>query len=352
MIRIYKQASYKEKIISILGFELIRIISYRTDSGKKIKKFSFCFKYVASNILNKEIFFYLKVNRICNYSFMCLQNWINVIHAMGGDFCIICDKPELKKQILKKISFYDSNIKIIKSYVSPFKGFVHNLADKYWIKAANAHLSTYWHAKKYGIKQFWNIDADDTMLLLDEEKTCRLLADVATYANQHDISNFALDMWRSRTAGKQWSFGITYTRMNVDYFKLFQAEKSLDWKYYRQDGFYLDVVSLDCYFTYCKDVLNMKNETFYINNTQFIHWGNVLSSVFQAWVNYWVDGKLYYPILGEILGNQEFSSTNIAKDCIKFDYNFSLQDGYDFIQNKLIYSMDKKSLKFLRTYYN
>lgn len=59
MIRIYKQASYKEKIISILGFELIRIISYRTDSGKKIKKFSFCFKYVAPNILNGFIFTYL-----------------------------------------------------------------------------------------------------------------------------------------------------------------------------------------------------------------------------------------------------------------------------------------------------
>ena len=348
---VLKRDNYKEKIYRFLGINMLRIQQTVDESGKKHKRMVWPFSDSAVSHTKMPVF-YLKVNRICDYAFLCLQNWIDIIHKMGGDFYIICDKPLLTKLIYKKICFYNEDIKIICSYKRQFNSFVHNLADTFWIKAANAHLSTYWHAKQNNISSFWNIDADDTMLLLDVDKTAKILKDVANYAEEHDISNMALDMWRSRTAGKQWSFGVTYTRMNIDYFDIFKKEKNLNWKYYRTDGFSLDTVSLDCYFTYCRDVFNMKNETFYVENSQFIHWGEFLTAIFQSGVCKWSEGVLSYPILANIVGDTEFSKTSICSDCIKFQYDITDEDAYKIMQEKFIYSLGEKAVNFLRKYYN
>lgn len=296
-------------------------------------------------------FFYLKINRDCAYSLVCLQNWIDIINNMDAAFCIICDNKKLKYNVKKKINFYSHNAYFIKSYKKQFKSFINNLCDKRWINAANAHLSTYWHAKRNKISSFWNIDADDTMFLIENNKLVQMLTEISRYADEKGLNNFSLDMWRSRTAGKQWSFGITYTNMNIDYFSIMKNEPSINWKFYRNDGIYLDSVSIDCYFSYCKDVLGMKNETFYIENSSFIHWGDFLLLAFQSGVYIWKENYLYFPILQYIFNSKEFAKTKIASDCIRFSCGLSDEDNYVVLKQKLLYSIGDENIKFLRRYF-
>lgn len=348
MLLIKRRNNYKEKFLKLFNKNILYISK---DKNSKKKKYIF---FPKQKIDKTKQMFYLKVNKLEKYSFLSLQHWINIIKEMNADFIIICDKKELEKQIYKKINFYDDklyNIKFIKSYSKPFKNFINKLVDPFWVRAGNAHLTTYYHAKLNNIENFWNIDADDTTILLEPNKIAGILKDISNYANKNNISNLSLDMWRSRTAGKQWSFGITYTNMNIDYFDIFEKETNLNWRKYRKDGFYLKTVSLDCYFTYCRDVKNMKNETFYIENMYFIHWGDFLFHIFGSWFSCHKNNVLYFPILDNILHNKDFSKCNIDKDCIKFDYNIKEEEGYNFLNNKFVYCLGEDYINFLKVYY-
>ena len=138
----------------------------------------------------------------------------------------------------------------------------------------------------------------------------KILADVANYAEKNNLNNFSLDMWCSRALGKTWSFGVTYSKLNVDYIKEFKEEKK-DWKDANDK-----MVCLDQYFAYQRNEKGQKNESFYIENSKFIHFSDYFMKPFALY--HWKDKILSFPIFEKIYKNKEFAKTPIADSCIAF----------------------------------
>lgn len=279
---------------------------------------------------NSDTVFYLKINRQKNYTFACLQKWIDIANLLGVDFYIICDDNDLKKDVLKKIKFKDSNIKIIKSCKSrEIKAISSRVANKQWQNAAYAHLTTFFHARENNIKYFWNIDADDTSFLMYSEHLVNELRKIEIYAKENHIAAFSLDMWKSITDGKHWSFGITYIDNTIDWFKLLKEHyDDFDYINYPNVNF-----NLDCYFTYLNKITDIKFETFYFENLRFIHWGNFDNPIYSG-ISHWSNGVLSRPYLypENNTKNNEFLEKIIQTEVIKMgnvsdeEYVQSLRD--------------------------
>lgn len=126
------------------------------------------------NPVNKHTF-YLKVNNINNTSFQCIQHWINIIGWLKADFYIICDNDILENMIYNRIRFNNKNIKFIKSAYKPLTNIVKNISTPFWSKATYAHLTAFLHAKKHKIQNFWDIDADDTMFLVEAPRAAEII---------------------------------------------------------------------------------------------------------------------------------------------------------------------------------
>ena len=294
-----------------------RHMQFYYPSAKKIGSYS-------NNPNNKRVF-YLKVNRNTNYAFLCLQNWINVVNELNADFYIICDKRELELKILERICFKNKNIKFLKSYNTKIKKYVKYMAVPGWRNAAKAHLTTFVHARENNINNFWNIDADDTMFMTTPNKVAEMISKAEAYATENNISAFSYDMWYSQEEAKHWSFGITYTNSNVDWFKLFDSE-NIEWtsKYNCQKPY-----NIDWFFTYLRNCRNIKNETFYLDRVKFIHWGNFNCCHPSAAISTWENGKINYPIFKYFYNDQKASKI-IPQDCVKLDVG--LNDDKEYLE--------------------
>ena len=114
-----------------------------------------------------------------------------------------------------------------------------------------SHLTTFYHAKQNNIKEFWNIDADDTMFALEPEDIMSILQNVENYSKTNNIDAMSLDMWHSRTRQRHWSFGITYINNFSEIFNILDSLTNTDWQNNYKD---CDVAfNLDWFFTYLKD---------------------------------------------------------------------------------------------------
>lgn len=328
----------QEKVRQIRIFNHL-VLEYYTKHGSRKKHYDFLPRLKKdrsySTTSDTDSVFYLKVNRQDDYVFRCLQHWIHIIGWMNKDFYIICDNPKLEKMIYQKIHFNKRNIKFIKSIKKPLHSIVSNIATPMWIKATYAHLTTFYHAKQKGFKSFWNIDADDTMFALHEGDCAKALNDISNYAKNNDIKAFSLDMHTSRTKGKHWSFGITYTDAKYDWFGLLNKNKDTKWreKYLTYDYHF----NLDWYFTYLHDNKLCNVKTFYIENSYFIHFGDFLANSIGSGVFHWTNNRIKFPILLDIFGSQTFGDIPISKKCIKFDYNLNPKNAFRFMQKYQTY---------------
>lgn len=283
------------------------------------------------NTSKNKIACYLKVNRLREYTFLCIQHWINIMNEIPNvDFYIVCDNNKLKRLILKNIVFFNSNVNFIKSNVRVTKKLGDKIAIKKWRKAAYAHLTTYYHAHTNKYDSFWNIDADDTIILLSSQKVANIMSNVAAYSSAHGIDNLSLDMWRSYTGGKHWTFGITYTINKTNWLSLIKKLYTKDWFINYKD--YNIEYNLDWFFTYLKEYKNVKNETFYIDNCSFIHYGAFLADIIKGSLCEWKDNKISYPIIQKIFKDGELGSLPIASDCIKISANIMPEECVKFLQ--------------------
>ncbi len=342
-MKIYiKTKCYKEFCYNFMGITWLKIIK-KEGSKSSSKHKDYFFPVLTKKEKNKYQgpVFYLKVNRICGYTYICLQNWIDIIKESNANFYIVCDKKELKKQILKRVKFYSPDVKFIKSDTAASKSFINTLVDPCWIKAGNAHLTTFLNATKNNYPSFWNIDADDTLFLIPPSKMAKILANVANYAEKNNLNNFSLDMWCSRTLGKAWSFGVTYSKLNIDYIKEFKEEKK-NWRQYVDD----EIVSLDSYFGYQRNVNGQRNETFYIEDSQFIHFFDHFMMPFALY--HWKDKILSFPIFEKIYKNEEFAKTSIADSCISFSLPVTAEEIDAFIQEKFVYRWNDEVMSNFR----
>lgn len=261
---------------------------------------------------------YLKINRTEGYALKNLSRWIDASYLMGADCYIICDDDELREKILNNMLIY-RDLTFIKSEMSEeIEYLVAHIANRNWLNAAYAHFTSFWHARgKY--EYFWNIDADDTRLCVSIDRMVEILQKAEEYAEENGIDCFSLDMWRSQTHGRHWSFGITYVNGNVDWLGLCR-QKCHDEEYFRLDK--EGNQNIDWFFTYLKQSTKKKIETFYVENMRFIHYsGDFFEKPVGSGMYHWENGKLIYPVAYYGLGIDEIGEYDIADDVVRLDLN-------------------------------
>lgn len=319
----------KARQIRILGFHIFTYEEICVSKNKKKISLQF-FNIKNRDISNDRQVFYLKVNKWSYYSIKCLQHWIDIINNLNADFFIICDNKDLELDILRKICFKDCNIKFLRSYNN---SIVNKLVEPFWINATKAHLTSFEHARKNDVKRFWNIDADDTMFLIKAPEAAKVLSAVAKYTTVHGLNAISLDMWRSRTHGKHWSFGVTFIQGDIDWFKVFNENKNIKWK--SNYSIYDKNLNLDWFFTYLKDNNKVLIETFYVENLYFMHYGDFIANPICANICFWKNFTLNNPILSGLYKNKKLGCIPIANDCIKFDFNIDTNAGLDFFKDNV-----------------
>ncbi|MBR4507902.1 MAG: hypothetical protein IKP23_00275 [Elusimicrobiaceae bacterium] len=286
--------------------------------------------------LDKPIF-YLKINsRMYKISIPCLEFWLSVVKEMKGDFYLLCDDAILERHILRNVRFENSDIKIIHSKRGNFKKQVSNICSKRWKNAAFAHISVYLHAQQNKISEFWNIDADDTMIFASPADVASSLTKVASYARDNNLDAFSWDMHRSSFYGLYWTFGVTFTKLNKTIGSILKQAGNGAWrKIYsscilESEG--LDT-NLDCFFSYLLDKGQLKLGTFNIENVYFMHWGIANFLEYFKTLQVVQGKKMYYPISECIDENMGYISC--AKDVICLDCGISKQKSQQVLQDKL-----------------
>lgn len=275
---------------------------------------------------------YFKINRMSDYAKPCVQHWVNIAKEMKADYYFVCDNTQLQYHLLRTVNFPGSDIKFMKSKRKKLKGICKAFATPRWRNAAYAHVTPFYHAREIGIDRFWAIDADDTMICLQDNRVSEALRMAQKVASQKNLTAFSIDMWRSRTSGRYWTWGVAYITENVDFWNLFSTNKDLQWFAPYQD---LDVdVTFDWYFTYLCDSGKAKMETFYIDNTYFIHWGSFLRVPHGAHPFCWSEGKVLFPIFKYVYNYERLGTIDIA-DCIKLDIGATRDEGTSFFEHEV-----------------
>lgn len=275
---------------------------------------------------------YFKVNRVADYTFSCIQGWLNIINELGYDYYFVCDDNHLRYRILRECYFGDTDIKFIKSYRHRLKGVAKNLGEGSWMNATYAHLTPFYHAKKNGFACHWDIDADDTTILLEPSRAAEVIREAEKLAKENNFSALSLDMWRSKTGGRHWSLGILFISDTTDFCKVFEGVEDLSWgkdiKEHKQ------VLNLDWFMTHLKKETDIKIETFYVENMWFIHWENLIMNTPFSWISYWKDGKIYYPIIQNLYHREKYGVKDIA-DCYKIDIGVTEEECLSYFENEL-----------------
>lgn len=316
------------------------IVQVQKKQGKtKITFFPFRIFYNMER--QNSLMFYLKFNSTNDgFSLWCLHHWINIVMSIhGGGYYIVCDKPVLIKKILISVPFDDCEVKIIPSskYVISKKQLT-NICHPIWKNACLAHLTTFSHAIKHGIKEFWNIDADDTSYFLPPDRVAQCLEDVRQYAKQNAIAVMSQDMHRSRLAGQHWSFGITYVNNVLDYKDFlkdsYDSTWNAKWKYIFEKR--ASMSNLDWYFTYLHDIHKLKIETFTINNVYFMHWGIANTNSLYTMLQISRNGRIAYPLFSEIFNADSETEIEIFDDVIEFNSDSETQESAMFLKAILL----------------
>ncbi len=337
-----EKISLKQEKLRNFKFLNFTLIKYRTNG----REYNIEYFPKTKEIINKDVpFFYLKVNSYSEYTIKALQHWIDIINYMNGDFIIICDKDRLKKFILKEVKFYNENIKFIKSIKKPLRKIVKEIITGFWAKAAHAHLTTFFHAQKYKIQEFWNVDADDTIIAASPKEVACLLKKVEQYAIDNDISLFSYDMWRSRTRAKAWTFGVTYTRNNSQLVELFKkADRKWQKDYINCD----QALNIDWFCTYLKNNNLAKIETFYFENCYFLHMGDFIFDPVGKFISCFKSNKVIFPLLCNLYNNYKMGEIPVSNDCIKIDTLKDVKDSLNFIQTLFVYNKNDYPEKLKR----
>lgn len=130
---------------------------------------------------------------------------------------------------------------------------------------------------------------------------------------------------------EHWSFGITYVNNKIDWLKV--INNKLNEKEYEKEK---NNWNIDWFFTYLKKVTNYRIETFYIENLKFIHYGNFLVQPVGAYFYQWKNGNLMLPNITNVfnVANDKIKRLAIPDEIIKFDYNISEQEDFQYINSK------------------
>lgn len=274
--------------------------------------------------------FYLKVNRITDDTFMYIQRWVDVAIIYGADIYFICDKKELETLILQKIYFRNArSINFIKSDIKSIKKEINlkNISSKVWYKAAYAHYTSFFHAKKNNIKEFWNIDADDTMFFEKPTAIVSLMKNLEKYSRENNKEIMSLDMHVSASDSKCWTYGITFTRNPENFICKSKKINNFDWvkNYYEMTA---GQSNIDLFTQYLKDCGDKTIGSFYFENTHFVHLAGHLLDIRHLFYH-WKEGFIYMPIILYFFQDQTIGKIPISTECKKICLD-SIEDIIDY----------------------
>lgn len=282
-----------------------------------------------STVVNPKIF-YLKVATDKFFTLFCVQFWLNVAFEYNAHIYIICENENLIAQIKRDCRWGERSIQeyaelrsqnnddvFLAAYFDQLESLARELVEEKWVKACVSHLSTFYHAQQNNIKYFWNIDADDTYFISDSHSVSKALKNIESIAIKNNTDIISLDMWNTFTQGAHWTFGITYTNSEKDWFNIILSNMSIKNKL--EENLPQGHRNLDWFFTFLGENKIITNKTFYIENIYFIHFG-FIGCYPGMGCNYWKNGKIIYPYLHQ--GNEFFKNLSLDSSLIKIDtYN-------------------------------
>ena len=269
--------------------------------------------------------YYLKINRKEEYTFPNLQKWLDVLSGLQeSKVYIICDDIDLENAVRSRVS-YEGILEFMKSERSDPEvcSIVKGFANERWENAGCAHMTTFYHARNNGYKQFWNIDADDTFFCLSAERVRELLLAAEKKTIDEGIALLSLDMWYTKSCVNHWTFGISFTDGSLDWFKI-MADHVKD-KEFLNAGF---PPNMDGYFSYLRSLDNLRIESFYVENLRFLHYSNDFFR--RPWASgfyHWKNGLLSFPILKDCFRIENLGSVDIPKDVIRIDMGISDEES-------------------------
>lgn len=265
--------------------------------------------------------FYLKVDKGSRLAMDNLDRWMKAASRMGGDCYLLCDREDVIQKVEDTLALPD-NLVFLKSareseeIISIIRSV---MPENGMINAGIAHLTTFLHARDRAYDFFWNIDADDTQFCVSVDRIAGLLECAGDYAEENGLDCFSLDMHTSRTGGKHWSFGVTYTKNRGDWMPILRSHGT-DREYLERE--WGTRFNIDWYFTYLRSLGELKIETFYFENVKFIHhsFRDVFANLVLWGILYWKDNELRMPML-EAFSSEEskIGRYPIPKDVVRLE---------------------------------
>ena len=310
----------------------IPLFEYGLQENKKIIN-RFLFKQITQ--CKDENIFYLKVN---TFNKFIIQHWIDIIPENSKIF-ILVDKKTVQDSIVEKICFKNEKIYFIKSYRSfILKRWIKKIKlRKKWRNVGLAHLTTFWHSQKNNYENFWNIDADDTLMCIDSKRASVLFDEIKKYAQQNDIDIFSQDFYYSREPEyPHWSFGVSYTRNKKNLNEILKFDyhgwlKEFKWK---------GVMNLDCYFNYLKDYMpDLNLKVFTPKNLLFLHYNQMFTfKVGAASFMQYKDERIEYPLIQKFYNSDELGIAYVPrnKQSVMFDIKLQENEGFDWLYKNLV----------------
>lgn len=300
--------------------------------------------------------FYLKINRDIGYSIRNLKRWLSVANERKAKCFLICDNERLKENIVRAIDmngYPDLNIKWIESIKSKQSlALIKNMTNERWKNAGLAHLTTFLHAQKHGYTSFWNIDADDTMMCLNQVRVVECLEKAETYAEDNGIDIFSLDMWRSQSRGRSWSFGITYVRGDNVWEEIIVRNFNFIGKVSHS---FVDGVSpknIDEFFAYVKkNDTKIRIETFCVKNLLFVHYSDdFLFNPIQSGIYTWRGEEIHFPILEYVYGVASLGKMSIAEDVVQLECGITEEEGRLYLAESANYTFESGNVLDAKEY--
>ena len=290
--------------------------------------------------------YFLKTNTDTKYAYRNFQLWINNISAKDNNPIIltVCDNDSIAKKLDNNIDWRGTKHELIQSCRKETKDIISKVANQKWENAGFAHLTPFYYAKNNGLPEFWNIDADDTLMCIDKNDAARVMIQVESEAQKNKIDIFSLDMWRSRSKGNHWSFGVTYVSGGIDW-----IEKIKDCNYEGINKEFSDRVrpkNIDEFFTYIKNHdVSANIGSFYIKNLMFIHYSeDFLYNPIQSSVYKYRDGVIEYPILLNVFGVNSMGTIPVYEDVNAIDLGLCMDDCEYFLAKISNYTEEAENL--------
>lgn len=272
--------------------------------------------------------FYLKINNNTEVAIECFRHWVGIVKAFGADYYIVCDNKNLEAKVRSE----ENKDKFITSDKRA-KEILTGVISFFWLNTGAALLTPFIHAKEHGYSTFYNIDADDTVMCCAAEKAAETLKLMQQYADGTDLNCISLDMHStiSEHFYKHWSFGVTYTKLEVDYISEIKKYNARKPELGAKDM--LRVNNIDELFTNLTYLSIINTNVFNIENLYFAH---VPQTMHVCENGYWKflkrshNFKIEWPMK---IGDK----VEIPESFVILDAGISKEDSRSFLQENQIF---------------